>query len=35
MNLGDADGDGQISLDEFLALMSPCAAEVIAKVNFD
>jgi len=33
MNLGDADGDGQISLDEFLALMSPCAAEVIAKIR--
>lgn len=33
MNLGDLDGDGEISLEEFVTLMSPNASDVIAKIR--
>ena len=31
-SLGDADGDGEITLQEFVNLMSPSASEVISKI---
>ena len=32
-SLGDADGDGEITLQEFVNLMSPSASEVISKIR--
>ena len=32
-SLGDTDGDGQITLQEFVVLMSPSAADVVAKMG--
>jgi len=33
MNLGDLDGDGEISLDEFVTLMSPGAAATLSQIR--
>jgi len=33
MNLGDKDGDGEIDLEEFMALMTPSASETLAKIR--
>merc|ERR1719187_1461908 len=33
MNLGDKDGDGYISLEEFVSLMCPSASDTIAKIR--
>merc|ERR1719341_448241 len=33
MNLGDKDGDGEIDLEEFLALMTPSASETLQQIR--
>lgn len=35
MNLGDKDGDGEIDLEEFLALMTPAASVTLDKIRAD
>jgi Ca2+-binding EF-hand superfamily protein len=32
-SLGDADGDGEITLEEFVALMSPSASEIVTRLG--